>query len=212
MENLGNLIVLAAALLAVGTATARTGGGAAGLAGFSLSFALAVTSLANFLVRSFSDLEQQLNAVERCKYYIDTVPQEEMVKPQGAPVPPPSWPFTPVAPADGGEPVPGLAPGATSGAAVVFTKYAMRYRPSTPEVLHGVSFAVRAGERIGVVGRTGSGKSSLLAALFRLIGDDCHSGTIGLGGVDIDSLGLRALRTQLAIIPQVRAWAAEGAE
>jgi ABC-type dipeptide/oligopeptide/nickel transport system ATPase component len=64
----------------------------------------------------------------------------------------------------------------------------MSYRAGTPEVLHGVSFAVRGGEKVGVVGRTGSGKSSLMVSLFRLIEDGCHSGRILLDGVDVDGL------------------------
>jgi ABC-type multidrug transport system fused ATPase/permease subunit len=80
----------------------------------------------------------------------------------------------------------------------------MRYRPDTPEVLHGVSFAVRGGERVGIVGRTGSGKSSLLVSLFRLVQD---AGTSGVGsilidGVPIHALSLNALRSALSIIPQ----------
>ena len=78
----------------------------------------------------------------------------------------------------------------------------MRYRPETPWVLHGISFSIRAGERVGIVGRTGSGKSSIMAALFRLVAGDCSEGAVRLDGVDTASVGLSRLRPSLAIIPQ----------
>ena len=82
LETLGNAVVLAAALIAVGTVSADRGaqGSAASLAGFSLSFAMAVTGFANFVVRSFSDMEQAMNCVERVVYYNDTVQQEPFVR------------------------------------------------------------------------------------------------------------------------------------
>lgn len=76
----------------------------------------------------------------------------------------------------------------------------VRYRPSTPAILKGVSFTVEGGHKIGVVGRTGSGKSTLVAALFRLV--EASSGRIVIDGVDIGALGLQDLRTRLSIIPQ----------
>lgn len=75
------------------------------------------------------------------------------------------------------------------------------YRPSLPSVLRDISFSLPAGTSCGVAGRTGSGKSSLLLTLFRLI--DVTSGVIKLDGLDVSSIGLDTLRAQLAIIPQV---------
>jgi ABC-type multidrug transport system fused ATPase/permease subunit len=130
LETLGNVVVLAAALIAVGTVSDSRGaqGSAAGLAGFSLSFAMALTGFANFLVRSFSEMEQAMNCVERVLYYSDTVEQEPFEPPaEGAVKPPPSWP---------------------ARGAVEFKDYEMRYRPATPLVLKGVSFRVRGGEKV----------------------------------------------------------------
>jgi ATP-binding cassette subfamily C (CFTR/MRP) protein 1 len=76
----------------------------------------------------------------------------------------------------------------------------MRYRANLEPVLRGVSLSINAGEKIGVVGRTGAGKSSLINALFRLV--EVEQGTISIDGVDISQLGLAQLRSQLAIIPQ----------
>ena len=125
-----------------------------------------------------------MNCVERVLYYSDTVVPEPFAPPANAIVPSPTWP---------------------ERGALEFSDYVMRYRPDTQDVLHNVSFAVQGGEKIGIVGRTGSGKSSLMVSLFRLIGENCHSGRIVLDGVDIDRIGLNTLRPELAIIPQVGA-------
>lgn len=78
----------------------------------------------------------------------------------------------------------------------------LRYRPGLPLVLRGLSAEIQGGQKIGVVGRTGAGKSSLINALFRLA--ELDDGKIVIDGVDISTLGLRQLRGQMAIIPQVQ--------
>lgn len=182
LETLGNFVVLAAALLSVGTAAtvSRAEGGSSGLAGFSLSYAMALTGLLNWVVRTAAEAEQQMNSVERVTHYLDNTPAEPFEVAAGT-APPASWP---------------------AAGAVDVEKYSMRYRDDTPEVLHSISFSLHAGEKVGVVGRTGSGKSSLIASLFRLIESKNHSGRIALDNVDIDGVGLRQLRSALAIIPQ----------
>ncbi|CAE6500425.1 unnamed protein product [Rhizoctonia solani] len=84
--------------------------------------------------------------------------------------------------------------------AIEFHDLVMSYRPGLPPVLRGVSLRVRGGEKIGVVGRTGAGKSSLMAALFRII--ELTSGSILIDGLDIGEMGLGAVRSKIAIIPQ----------
>jgi ABC-type multidrug transport system fused ATPase/permease subunit len=183
LETLGNAVVLATALLCVGTlASASTArGSGSGLTGFALTYAMAVTGMANWLVRTAAEAEQNMTSVERVTHYLDHTAGEAYAPPPGAQPPPPGWPAT---------------------GALAFSKFTMRYREDTPEVLKGVTFDVRAGERVGVVGRTGSGKSSVLVSLFRLIEAKCHGGTVALDGVDIDGVGLKQLRSSLAIIPQ----------
>ncbi|KAI9333150.1 P-loop containing nucleoside triphosphate hydrolase protein [Zopfochytrium polystomum] len=83
---------------------------------------------------------------------------------------------------------------------VCFSNVSLRYAPELPLVLDRVSFSVNGGERVGIVGRTGSGKSSLMQALFRMV--EVSNGTITVDGVDTSSLGLTDLRRGLAIIPQ----------
>lgn len=88
--------------------------------------------------------------------------------------------------------------------ALEFRDYAARYRPGLDLVLRGVSFRIEAGVKVGVVGRTGAGKSSLALSLFRLIeAADDHPGYISLDGINIAQVGLRRLRNILTIIPQV---------
>ena len=76
----------------------------------------------------------------------------------------------------------------------------LKYRPELPDVLKGLSISIRSGEKIGIVGRTGAGKSSIMAALYRLV--ELTSGSIVIDGIDIASVGLHDLRRGLAIIPQ----------
>ncbi len=189
LETLGNIVVLSAALLCFGTAVSesRPEGSPAGLSGFALSYAMALTGLLNWVVRTAAECEQQMNSVERVTHYLDETPSE---------------PFETPLPAEDGLPRTPAPIGWPSAGALTVSNYRMRYRENTPEVLHGVSFSIRAGEKVGIVGRTGSGKSSIIASLFRLIEGPCHSGSITLDGVDIDGVGLRQLRSALAIIPQ----------
>lgn len=73
----------------------------------------------------------------------------------------------------------------------------MMYRPNLPPVLHGISLSVREGEKIGVVGRTGAGKSSLMIALYRIV--ELSGGSIWLDGIDISTLGLFDLRSKVRL-------------
>ena len=77
------------------------------------------------------------------------------------------------------------------------------YRKDLKPVLQGLNFSIKAGEKVGVVGRTGAGKSSLVQALFRLM--ELSEGAITIDGVDIATLGLHDLRMRISAIPQVTA-------
>lgn len=81
-----------------------------------------------------------------------------------------------------------------------FSWVQIRYRPNAPIVLKGITCTFSEGTRVGVVGRTGSGKTTLISALFRLV--EPYSGQIIIDGIDICSIGLRDLRLKLSIIPQ----------
>jgi len=81
-----------------------------------------------------------------------------------------------------------------------FKDVVFKYRPELPHVLKGLSMSIQAGEKVGIVGRTGAGKSSIMTALYRLV--ELTSGSISIDGVDISTVGLTDLRSALSIIPQ----------
>lgn len=144
-----------------------------GLAGVSLSFTLMCTESLLWVVRMHALLEMSLNSVERLDEYLN-VDQESQI---GAK--PLNWP--------------------TKGA-IEINDLRLRYDKSLPFVLNGLSCSIPGGTKVGIVGRTGAGKSSLVQALFRLTEPD--SGKILIDGVDIESLDLHFLRSKVTIIPQ----------
>ncbi|KAK8761772.1 hypothetical protein V5799_026965 [Amblyomma americanum] len=148
-----------------------------GMAGLSVSFALTMTNTLNMLVRSYSDTETNLVAVERCLEYTKVTQEAAWENPYFKPDP--SWP--------------------TSGL-VVFEDYSTRYRADLDLVLKEITCDFKPGEKVGIVGRTGAGKSSLTLALFRII--EAAGGSIHIDGLDIAMLGLYDLRAKLTIIPQ----------
>ncbi|KAF9243526.1 ABC protein [Melanogaster broomeanus] len=87
-----------------------------------------------------------------------------------------------------------------SQGAIEFNDVKMSYRPGLPLILHGISLSIKGGEKIGVVGRTGAGKSSLMLVLYRIV--ELSGGSIVLDGIDISTIGLKDLRTKISIIPQ----------
>ncbi|KAJ5723567.1 hypothetical protein N7488_001602 [Penicillium malachiteum] len=149
----------------------------AGAAGLSLTYAVTFTENVLWLVRLYSEVQQNMNSVERVREYLEVDQEAAPVIPESRPSK--GWP--------------------TEGA-VEFVGYSTRYRPDLDPVLKEISFSVKAGEKVGIVGRTGAGKSSLALALFR--GLEAEKGQILIDGVDIGSIGLRDLREAITIVPQ----------
>lgn len=81
-----------------------------------------------------------------------------------------------------------------------FKNYSTRYRPDLPPVLHDVTFDIKPSEKVGIVGRTGAGKSSLALALFRCL--EAETGSISIDGVEIGGIGLNDLRENITMVPQ----------
>ncbi|KAI8362629.1 multi drug resistance-associated protein MRP [Blakeslea trispora] len=174
LEFLGSIIILSAALFA---ALSIIYGSSidAGLVGLSVSYALSITQALNWVIRMYCEIETNIVSVERVKEYID-LPTEKYNSVRGVN---PMWPEK------------GL---------IEFRDYSTRYRPGLDLALRDLSFTVAPREKIGIVGRTGAGKSSLSLSLFRIV--EAARGSISIDGVDISSLRLFDLRSRLTIIPQ----------
>ncbi|BFZ59390.1 ATP-binding cassette glutathione S-conjugate transporter ycf1 [Saitoella coloradoensis] len=175
LEFIGSIIILSAATLSV--VTLITSGISAGLVGLAMSYALQTTQSLNWIVRQTVEVETNIVSVERVLEYSRLPSEAPRVIEENRPSP--SWP---------------------SKGDLVFHKYSARYRDGLPLVLKDINVAIKAREKIGIVGRTGAGKSSLTLALFRLI--EAADGHISLDGVNTSNVGLYDLRSRLAIIPQ----------
>ncbi|KAJ1901680.1 hypothetical protein LPJ66_000593 [Kickxella alabastrina] len=149
----------------------------AGLAGFVMMYAISFSDNMLWFIRNYSDCEISMNSVERVNQYLK-IDQEAAAFADDANRPPTSWP---------------------ASGAVQVSDLVIEYVPGTP-VLHGISFAAAHGEKIGVVGRTGAGKSTLSLAFLRFI--ETTSGSIVVDNVDIAKIGLEELRRNFTIIPQ----------
>uniref|UniRef100_A0A4X1UUX8 ATP-binding cassette sub-family C member 5 n=1 Tax=Sus scrofa TaxID=9823 RepID=A0A4X1UUX8_PIG len=147
-------------------------------AGLAISYAVQLTGLFQFTVRLASETEARFTSVERINHYIKTLSLEAPARIKNK-APSSDWPQE-------GE--------------VTFENAEMRYQENLPLVLKKVSFTIKPKEKIGIVGRTGSGKSSLGMALFRLV--ELSGGCIKIDGVRISDIGLADLRSKLSIIPQ----------
>ena len=144
------------------------------LAGFALSFALEYSVALVWALRQYANVELDMNAAERIVEYSNIT-----IESQEGDSPPAAWPT------EGRLEVSGLVCG---------------YAADLPPVLKGLSFSIKRNQRIGVVGRTGAGKSSLTLALFRFL--EAREGIILIDGVDISKIKLHDLRSRLTIIPQ----------
>ncbi|KAG0099344.1 hypothetical protein BGZ93_008058 [Podila epicladia] len=149
----------------------------AGTAGLALTYALEFVALVNFLVREYTEIEMELNAIERITEYTDMA-QEPAAIVEGR-RPPAAWP---------------------TGGSIEVKDLELKYAPDLETVLKGVSFTVESRQKVGVVGRTGSGKSTLALSIFRFV--EPEAGTIYIDGINICDIGLDDLRSRLTIIPQ----------
>ena len=170
---IGAFLVTAVALFTVYTRGSMNPGSI----GLCLSYALNITDTLNILTRNFSEVETNLVSVERIAEYQEVVQEAPYTMEENSP--PVSWPEHGV---------------------VKFDGYKARYREGLDLVLRGIDLTILSGEKVGIVGRTGAGKSSLTLALFRLV--EPAAGSIYIDGVNIRHLGLGQLREGLTIIPQ----------
>uniref|UniRef100_A0A673AZ73 ABC-type glutathione-S-conjugate transporter n=1 Tax=Sphaeramia orbicularis TaxID=375764 RepID=A0A673AZ73_9TELE len=173
LEFLGNLLVLAASLFSV----YGRGKLSPGIVGLAVTHSLQVTGILSWIVRSWTDVENNIVSVERVKEYART-PKEAPWTVEGTLVPS-SWP---------------------SSGSIQLEDFGLQYRKGLDWALKDISISIQDREKVGIVGRTGAGKSSLALGIFRIL--EAVKGRICIDGVNIAQLGLHELRSRLTIIPQ----------
>lgn len=172
LDATGNLLVFVVGILVV---TSRFSVNPS-ISGLVLSYILSVVQMLQFSIRQLSEVDKGINAIERLRYFGEELEQEAPLHTIDMPE---SWP-------DKGE--------------IVLKNVEMRYRKNLPLVLQNLSIYINGGERMGIIGRTGAGKSSIISVLFRLV--EISGGSIAIDGIDISRIGLQDLRSRLTIVPQ----------
>ena len=148
--------------------------------GLSISMLLQLAGVFQWCIRQSAEVVNQLVSVERVLGYAGLEPEAPLRCGNDDHERTHEWP---------------------SDGAIDFRDVAIRYRKTLPRALDGATFSIPGGARVGVVGRTGSGKSTVVQTLFRLL--EAEEGGITIDGVDISTIGLHKLRTSISVIPQV---------
>ncbi len=175
LELVSNMILFTSCLVIVAT----RGSISTGLIGLALSYAVSLPDNIYWLIYLSAVLETTMVSVERTHALALTSPEAPRKSDKDTILYQAGWP---------------------SEGAIKFENYQMKYRDDTEMVLRGVDATIFPGEKIGIVGRTGSGKSSLCLSLFRIV--EPYSGKIFIDGVDVTEIGLDILRQKLCVIPQ----------
>ncbi|AAS51156.2 ACL072Cp [Eremothecium gossypii ATCC 10895] len=148
----------------------------AGLAGISLTYAISFTEGALWFVRHYSNVEMTMNSFERLKEYMEI---EQEPYNENAQLPPDNWP---------------------QHGRIDVSDLSLRYAPNLPKVIKNVNFSVEPKLKVGIVGRTGAGKSTIITAMFRFL--DPETGFVKIDNIDITTIPLHRLRQSITIIPQ----------
>ncbi|XP_022093416.1 multidrug resistance-associated protein 4-like isoform X2 [Acanthaster planci] len=146
-----------------------------GIVGLSLTYAISLMGMFQWAVRQSAELENQMTSVERVCQYIDIKPEAPLETDHK---PPPDWPQ------EGG---------------ITLRDTSLRYTDDGPQVLQNICCSIKPKEKVGIVGRTGAGKSSLMTVLMRLAEP---TGTIMIDGINTALIGLHDLRKKVSFIPQ----------
>jgi ABC-type multidrug transport system fused ATPase/permease subunit len=175
LESIGNSALLVACVFVF--ATAATGN--SGISGVALVQSLMITGALNWALRQFAEAESRIISSERLLQYGELPSEEGAMTSLLDQTISSDWP---------------------SRGEIVAKDVCLRYIQGGPLALNDMSLHIQSKEKIGVVGRTGAGKSTLIASLYRLY--DYESGSLKIDGVELKELGLKRLRTALTIIPQ----------
>uniref|UniRef100_A0A671WWU4 ABC-type glutathione-S-conjugate transporter n=1 Tax=Sparus aurata TaxID=8175 RepID=A0A671WWU4_SPAAU len=173
LEFLGNVLVLAAAILSVRGRDELS----PGIVGLAVTHSLQVTGILSWIVRSWTDVENNIVSVERVKEY-DSTPKEAAWTLEGSLLPA-EWPTT---------------------GNIQFEDFGLQYRKGLDWALNDITISIQDREKVGIVGRTGAGKSSLALGIFRIL--EAAKGRIIIDGINIADIGLHDLRSRITIIPQ----------
>ncbi|CAG2247906.1 ABCC1 [Mytilus edulis] len=173
LQFMGALILLFVCIFAVLEKATLS----AGIVGLVITYALEITGCLQWVVRVISDLENNTVSIEKIQEYTETPTEAAWEIPEKQPSS--SWPKI---------------------GCIEFQDYGVRYREGLDLVLRGITCTIQPNEKIGIVGRTGAGKSSLTMALFRIL--EKAKGKIIIDGIDISTIGLHDLRSKITIIPQ----------
>ncbi|OCH95476.1 P-loop containing nucleoside triphosphate hydrolase protein [Obba rivulosa] len=174
LDFLGILLTFSVSMLTVGTRFSIS----PSQTGVVLSYIISVQQSFGWMIRQSAEVENDFNSVERIVHYTTELEEEPPHEiPDKKPATP--WPYK---------------------GAIEMKEVVLKYRPELPAVLKGLTMSVNPGEKVGIVGRTGAGKSSIMTCLYRLV--ELSEGSIHIDGVNISEIGLNDLRSGLAIIPQ----------
>ncbi|KAF7458125.1 ABC transporter [Cryptosporidium felis] len=176
LEIMGCIAVLTAGTL--GVISVAYNPSTAGTFGVAMTFALSVSSCLNFGTRVLGEIEGVMVGLERIRDYTESTPLEAMPIVEKS-RPPANWP---------------------GQGRIEFESLQLRYKPELPLVLNSISCNIRPGEKVGVVGRTGAGKSSIFISILRLV--EAEKGCIKIDDIDIFSIGTFDLRSRISVIPQ----------
>ncbi|CAI4620570.1 ADM_collapsed_G0035900.mRNA.1.CDS.1 [Saccharomyces cerevisiae] len=176
LQTIGATIVLATAILALATMNTKRQL-SSGMVGLLMSYSLEVTGSLTWIVRTTVTIETNIVSVERIVEYCELPPEAQSINPEKRPDE--NWP---------------------SKGGIEFKNYSTKYRENLDPVLNNINVKIEPCEKVGIVGRTGAGKSTLSLALFRIL--EATEGKIIIDGIDISDIGLFDLRSHLAIIPQ----------
>jgi len=173
LDFLGSVLSLVVAIIVITSHSVSPSQG-----GLALSTMITVQQAYSWLVRQIAEVENDMVGAERILHYANTLEQEAPHqvlenKPAG------TWP------AEG---------------KIEFKNVRMKYREELPDVLKGLTLSIGKHEKVGIIGRTGAGKSSIMIALFRMA--ELSGGVIEIDGVDVSKVGLNDLRSGISIIPQ----------